>query len=588
MALASAAVLCLVAAPAAGATVFTPVGSFSSAHPDGVAVDQSSGDVYVSAESGGIRKYDVSGAFIKSFAPSEASMEVSGVAVNPTNHDVYGFVHSPTAKRRVIIYNESGTEIGIIPIVSAAANASVQIASDSAGNVYVPNGNVIEEFSPSGDPLQTITCSTCPGTASFNNPSSVAVDSNGNIYVSDFERVLKFGPAGDAGPTPIVIEGGQVQSGVGVDRANDDVIVDHADPSFTYAYLTAYDSSGAKIADFGEGVIAGFGQPAVRESTGAVYASDEIAEQVFIFGRANAPTASTEPASSESAEGATLNGTVNPEGQLATDCHFDYTNDADFQANEWQNAEAAVCDPDPSFSTQAIAVSAEAVGLSPHTTYDYRVVITTAGGTTEGATQQFTTLAAPPSVGGETASGISQHAATLSGVVNPNGEPTTCKFEYGTTVSYGTEVPCTTSPGSGESPVEVSIPALSGLAAGTTYHFRVVATNGGGTTNGADQSFTTLADTCATNTLLCPPADTDKDGVPDKEDQCVSEAGPASNHGCPIKEEPPRNEAAYKVCVKKATKAYKKALKKAHTPAKKKVAKKKKAKAIKKCAARYL
>jgi hypothetical protein len=58
--------------------------------------------------------------------------------------------------------------------------------------------------------------------------------------------------------------------------------------------------------------------------------------------------------------------------------------------------------------------------------------------------------------------------------------------------------------------------ALSGLTAGTTYHYRVVGTNGGGTTNGADASFTTLADTCATNAALCPPppvGDTDGDGA---------------------------------------------------------------------------
>jgi len=45
------------------------------------------------------------------------------------------------------------------------------------------------------------------------------------------------------------------------------------------------------------------------------------------------------------------------------------------------------------------------------------------------------------------------------------------------------------------------------LAAGTTYHFRVVATNSGGTSHGADATFRTSpkpSPTCATDPSLCP------------------------------------------------------------------------------------
>jgi hypothetical protein len=88
---------------------------------------------------------------------------------------------------------------------------------------------------------------------------------------------------------------------------------------------------------------------------------------------------------------------------------------------------------------------------------------------------------------------VTQNSATLDATVNPNGEEVgECKFEYGTTVSYGSSVSCSSSPGSGTSPVEVSA-ALTGLASGTTYHFRISATNAGGTSNGADETFTTLS-----------------------------------------------------------------------------------------------
>src|SRR5207247_2538714 len=62
--------------------------------------------------------------------------------------------------------------------------------------------------------------------------------------------------------------------------------------------------------------------------------------------------------------------------------------------------------------------------------------------------------------------------------------------EYGTTTAYGKSAPCTPSPGSGESPVAVSAP-VTGLEPSTTYHFRISATNTGGTNKGSDETFKT-------------------------------------------------------------------------------------------------
>jgi hypothetical protein len=82
-------------------------------------------------------------------------------------------------------------------------------------------------------------------------------------------------------------------------------------------------------------------------------------------------------------------------------------------------------------------------------------------------------------------------SATLNGTVNPNGFETTYQIEYGTTTEYGSKVPASPkSVGSGTSPVEVS-EEIEGLTPETTYHFRLVATNEKGTTEGEDQTFTT-------------------------------------------------------------------------------------------------
>jgi hypothetical protein len=101
--------------------------------------------------------------------------------------------------------------------------------------------------------------------------------------------------------------------------------------------------------------------------------------------------------------------------------------------------------------------------------------------------------ASAPAVTTAAASDVGKSSATLSGTVDPNGQSTTYFFQYGTTTSYGTQ----TSPadvGSGNTPVGVH-QGIFGLSPNTTYHFRLVAQNSAGTTNGADQTLTTPSTT---------------------------------------------------------------------------------------------
>jgi hypothetical protein len=97
--------------------------------------------------------------------------------------------------------------------------------------------------------------------------------------------------------------------------------------------------------------------------------------------------------------------------------------------------------------------------------------------------------AAAPSATTGPVSSVGPTSATISGTVNPNGASTTARFDYGTSTSYGSQTQ-SASVGSGTSGVGVSA-TISGLKAGTTYHYRVTATNGSGTANGADGILTT-------------------------------------------------------------------------------------------------
>src|SRR5579864_7897519 len=92
--------------------------------------------------------------------------------------------------------------------------------------------------------------------------------------------------------------------------------------------------------------------------------------------------------------------------------------------------------------------------------------------------------ASTPTVTTGPVTAIGPTTATVAGTVNPNGAATTWHVEYGTTTGYGSETP-SINIGSGTSAVSVSAD-LSGLKPGTTYHYRVVATNGAGTTQGSD------------------------------------------------------------------------------------------------------
>jgi phosphodiesterase/alkaline phosphatase D-like protein len=220
----------------------------------------------------------------------------------------------------------------------------------------------------------------------------------------------------------------------------------------------------------------------------------------------NAPTVVNDPEGTVAQTTAVLNGHVNANGVNAT-CSFQVATAADttFSAP----VKTVACSPSPVPGAGGnTAVSATATALTANTAYIYRVVATNTGGTTNGTpAEAFSTLPkAPSAVTTAGTTNLGPTSATVGGTVNPNGgDVTICKIEYGTTTGYGSDVDCESPPGSGSSPVNV-LAGLSGLSPETTYHFRLVASNAGGTGTGVDRTFTTPAATCETDSSLCPPA----------------------------------------------------------------------------------
>jgi hypothetical protein len=98
-------------------------------------------------------------------------------------------------------------------------------------------------------------------------------------------------------------------------------------------------------------------------------------------------------------------------------------------------------------------------------------------------------IVAAPGVTTQPATALTPLGATLNASVTPNTLATTCYFQYGTNLSYGSFT-ATNSLAAGLIPVAVSSP-ISGLRPSTTYHFQAVAANSLGVTVGADLPFTT-------------------------------------------------------------------------------------------------
>lgn len=96
-----------------------------------------------------------------------------------------------------------------------------------------------------------------------------------------------------------------------------------------------------------------------------------------------------------------------------------------------------------------------------------------------------------PSAATASATGVSGTGVTLRGAVNPAGVVATVYFEFGATALYGNVTPVQNL-AAGSSVVDVSAP-LSGLTPGGTYHYRIVASNAGGTVRGSDVSFQATA-----------------------------------------------------------------------------------------------
>jgi DNA-binding beta-propeller fold protein YncE len=203
---------------------------------------------------------------------------------------------------------------------------------------------------------------------------------------------------------------------------------------------------------------------------------------------------------------ATLSAEVDPEGK-ATKYHFELVDDDTYQKDvtelgaghgfDHAKREPAQASEDPSLSAdfKRHEAAAEAT-VVPETKYHCRVIATNSDGATSGEEGTFTSLP-PLQIGANWSSGVGVETATLNAEVNPLGIPTTGYFEYVSKATYEKDIAelgpehgfdhASKAPdtGAGEEPIEFGAgeklntgeATISGLAPGTAYRWRIVATD---------------------------------------------------------------------------------------------------------------
>ncbi len=182
---------------------------------------------------------------------------------------------------------------------------------------------------------------------------------------------------------------------------------------------------------------------------------------------------------------ANVTGTVTPEG-AETYYYYEYGPTTEYG----QSTVPAGPGVSVGSGTSAVVAPASLLPLVAGVSYHYRLVAWNEFGTSYGQDKTFTAEAGvSPLATTGAPSGVSVDEATISGTINPQGKETSYGFEYGATTEYGTQTFGTVLPEYGTETVTLN---LRGISPGTTYHYRLVVRNAGGTSYGEDMTFTTL------------------------------------------------------------------------------------------------
>jgi hypothetical protein len=381
--------------------------------------------------------------FVGAFGPDGTSAtafeSVGGLAVDQESHEIYvgdveaDAVYKFSGSHQPVDFSTLGTnKLTGFSFVDGAGESQVAV-NPSSDVVYVTNGyGAIAAFKANGEPANF---TAGPGTGTneitgFGELLGVAVDGNGAIYAGDYTTgVHVYAASGE----PITTIAGTGQAG-----------------------NLAVDSTGALYVNYWHSSVEKLLPSSYPVAAATTYSSAGTVDPNEAF------SVAVDPSSNE----------------LYVD---EGTRVAQYSET------GALITPYIADSGPGDVAASQGVGVDGGSD---EVYVADTGGT-----DQVKVFGPPPPpvplIEAESVSRISTVDAVLGAVINPDGLPTTYRFEYGPDQSYGMSVPANPiGIGEGETGIAVQQP-ITGLQPGTTYHFRVVATNAADVAEGDDRTFTT-------------------------------------------------------------------------------------------------
>ncbi len=496
----------------------TSAGNGALNNPEGIAVDEDTGNVYVTDQKNNrINVYSGDGAFLRSFGWDVVE---SGSGDTGTSHEV-----CIAANGDVCQAGAAGSGVGQIGGDHDGGQGrgiavSASDGSPATGTVFLAdrvNGRVNTYA------LQGSTPSSFGSTVEFSSssPGWVAVDSRGIVYASDSKNGHEIerydtqnangGGVGFLAPIsapPLLSPPVNGTTGLEVDPDSDGagleedvlyVLRNYSDGGMTSSAVqqfgplndpglmlapTSSDDLHGSVVQFtftgGFGLDSSSGRPLVATpSSQAPKFGAKQAGTYMLDTAGGTPSASLDSVSNVTATSATVDGSVNPNGGPPVSYQLEYS----LNGSDW------IVDPGTKvvlgIQTTPQPVSAvldpPGTGLLPGTEYHVRISAAKAfNPPVVSSATTFTTLSSSPQVETTGAPVRAATTAQLTGRVNPRGSATTYRFEY------GTQGPCDANPcisttdrsaGSGQL-IRLVSEEITGLQSDTTYHYRLVADNG--------------------------------------------------------------------------------------------------------------
>jgi hypothetical protein len=428
--------------------------------PDGIAVNEASGDIYVVDKGANrVARFDEEGKYLGEFNGS-GLVEVEGVLIEgeaagsggrPGESGGGGELPGERGVATARFEEPEGIAVDNSCAQRQLAEPQCEEEDPSNGDVYVVDTGehrVIDKYDPQGKYLGQITAA---GEESFQEQAllGVAVDAEGVVWVyravdqgvidaftyktpSEFELSDAIAVSGISG-FPLAgfaldsqgdfyirqAIAGRIakldHSGKAINQELDEedstaVAVEESSENALVQNLTSvgvFNAEGRELErlgqENGEAHLSEGAGIAVSDSAETIYVADAAAGQVLVFAPRlpGAPLIEAESLANVSSDGAELGGEVNPRsvaGEAVTEYHFEYGACASTCAESPYEASTPTGELPPDFEVHPVSVHIQGLGAS--TTYHFRLLAENSHGqATPGAEQTFTTEGA----GGELA-----------------------------------------------------------------------------------------------------------------------------------------------------------------------------------------